>query len=173
MHRTFNGQIAAADNQRDLILTLRYGTGAGTQVQQTTLTRDQASANQTLLSTPQTGVIATALRLRPVRCPTLAAIAPWSYTNNTGADREFYLEFTQVGEGTPGVLRQHVHGFSALFYLRFLGLYGTHQRRHGASPAVCMPSCGRSRPVRLMGAFPALSTCIRSFLTPRWLTATM
>ena len=90
MHRTFNGQIAAADNQRDLILTLRYGTGAGTQVQQTTLTRDQASANQTLLSTPQTGVIATAAQAQAGPLPNAGGYSP--------------LELHQQYRSRPGVL---------------------------------------------------------------------
>ncbi|WP_439882918.1 T9SS type A sorting domain-containing protein [Pontibacter sp. MBLB2868] len=94
--------------QNDLILTLKYGSGAGTVVQTTTLVRDQTSVNHSTLlptigngkGTPQYGVIATPLEAQNgpnygVRTNGYNALA---YTNTTGVTNDFYLEFTQVGE---------------------------------------------------------------------------
>ena len=102
VHRTPTNQLAAGTNQRDLILTLRFGAGAGTAVQTTTLLRDVASANQVLLINTQNGVIDDAAQAQAGPLPTVGGYQPLSYTNITGADQDFYLEFTQLGEGTPG-----------------------------------------------------------------------
>ncbi|AII53766.1 hypothetical protein N008_17515 [Hymenobacter sp. APR13] len=94
-----------AQTQADLTLTLRYGAGVGTVVQATTLQRDAASPNQaTLLTTvngqPQAGVIATPAEAQAGPLPNAGGYQPLTYTNNTGAAQEFYVEFTQVGEET-------------------------------------------------------------------------
>ncbi|TGD81875.1 T9SS type A sorting domain-containing protein [Hymenobacter wooponensis] len=96
---------ATVRTQSDLILTLRYGSGAGTIVKTNTLLRDQASTNQsTLLTTvngqPQAGVIATAAQHAAGPLPNAGGYTPLVYTNDTGAAQEFFIEFTQVGEAT-------------------------------------------------------------------------
>ncbi len=101
--------IDANANKNDLVLTLKYGAGAGNLVQQTTLLRDQTSAYHSLLLTsvnnrPQAGVIATVEKLHngPNYGGKTNGYDALSYTNNTGAVQDFYLEFTQVGEATLG-----------------------------------------------------------------------
>jgi hypothetical protein len=84
----------------NLLLTLRYGTGAGTIVNQTKLLRDIASPNQAALLPDQPGVIATAAQHQngPSITPGDGGYEPLTYTNTTGATRDFYVEFTQEGE---------------------------------------------------------------------------
>ena len=98
VHRVLSG--FAPTNQADLVLTVKYGVGAGTQVQQTTLLRDQASVRQSALLTPQAGVIASAAENQAGPLPNAGGYTPLIYTNTTGADQDFYIEFTQVGEAT-------------------------------------------------------------------------
>ncbi|MFD2787185.1 T9SS type A sorting domain-containing protein [Hymenobacter rubripertinctus] len=95
---------AGSGNQNDLILTLKYNSGATeTQAQSTTLARNTGSSRQTeLLAAP--GVITNAAQVQAGPQVTGTASAstgynPLIYTNNTGADRDFWVEFTQVGEG--------------------------------------------------------------------------
>ncbi|GAA3975562.1 hypothetical protein GCM10022407_21390 [Hymenobacter antarcticus] len=92
-----NSRPESTTAQADLTLTLRYGVGAGTVVQTTTLARDQASTNQSLLL-PGAGVITTAQQAQAGPLPTAGGYAPLTYTNTTGSAQEFYIEFTQVGE---------------------------------------------------------------------------
>ncbi|QCR21942.1 T9SS type A sorting domain-containing protein [Pontibacter sp. SGAir0037] len=88
--------------QSNLILTLKYGTGAGTQVNTTTLTRNTNSTNQSSLNTGQNGVIGSTAQARngPNYGGRTNGYSAISYTNNTGVTHDFYLEFTQVGEST-------------------------------------------------------------------------
>ncbi|WP_305009824.1 T9SS type A sorting domain-containing protein [Hymenobacter mellowenesis] len=97
VHRNIRTGAAAAVVQSDLILTLRYGSGAGNVVQTTTLARNTASTNQALLLA-QNGVINTAAEALAGPQPNAGGYAPLVYTNTTGAALEFYIEFTQVGE---------------------------------------------------------------------------
>ncbi|UOQ53923.1 beta strand repeat-containing protein [Hymenobacter cellulosivorans] len=103
IHRINN--VNNTGNQNDVILTLKYGAGAGTQVQQTTLTRNTATANtgapiwQSLLNA-QRGVIDNAAQNRfgPSITAGDGGYNPLVYQNTTGADQDFYIEFTQVNE---------------------------------------------------------------------------
>jgi hypothetical protein len=110
VHRV-NNPITNA-NQRDLILTLRFGAGAGTVVQTTTLARDQASTTQSLLVDTQNGVIDNAAQAQAGPLPAAGGYQPLTYINNTGADQDFYLEFTQVNEGTDAVAFTNAQRFS-------------------------------------------------------------
>lgn len=99
--------IDANTDKSDLILTLKYGAGAGQLVQQTTLLRDQSSAYHSRLLTmvnsePQLGVISSVEKMHngPNYGGRTNGYDALSYTNNTGAVQDFYLEFTQVGEAT-------------------------------------------------------------------------
>ncbi|WP_169513154.1 T9SS type A sorting domain-containing protein [Hymenobacter aerophilus] len=89
-------------NYADLVLTVRYGAGDGTIVQQTTLARDQSSSNQAALNTEQDGVIAGASEAQAGPRPLAGATGyrPLTYLNNTGSTQDFFVEFTQVGEYT-------------------------------------------------------------------------
>ena len=86
----------------DLVLTVRYGAGDGTIVKQTTLNRDQSSADQALLDTNQDGVIATAAEVQagPRALAGATGYRALTYTNTTGGTQDFFVEFTQVGEYT-------------------------------------------------------------------------
>lgn len=86
----------------NLLLTLRYGAGAGTIVSQTKLLRDAASPSQAELLANQPGVIATAAQhlVGPSVTPGDGGYEPLTYTNTTGTTRDFYVEFTQEGEFT-------------------------------------------------------------------------
>ncbi|MFB9865382.1 hypothetical protein [Rufibacter immobilis] len=96
-------------NQGDLVITVRYAASssdvAGTIARQTTLLRNQSSTRQMLLNTNQAGVIATPAQA--LAGPTFTqsgttrnsgGYTPLLITNNTGADRDYWVEFTQVGE---------------------------------------------------------------------------
>ena len=94
---------AGSGNQNDLILTLKYNNGATeTQAQTTTLQRNTSSARQVALQSAA-GVIDDAAQAQAG--PRIAGTAsastgynPLTYTNTTGADRDYWVEFTQVGE---------------------------------------------------------------------------
>ncbi|MBC3541806.1 T9SS type A sorting domain-containing protein [Rufibacter sediminis] len=96
-------------NQGDLTITIRRAASSsdvtGILVQQTTLTRNQTSTRQMLLNTNQAGVIATPAQA--LAGPTFmqsgttrnsGGYSPLTVTNNTGADQDYWVEFTQVGE---------------------------------------------------------------------------
>ncbi|GAB2529101.1 hypothetical protein GCM10027189_04880 [Rufibacter soli] len=98
-----------ADNQSDLVITIKRATSstdvAGTLVQQTTLTRNTRSTKQMLLNTGQAGVIidasqANAGPIFSVNNVTYnsGGYTPLVVTNSTGADQDYWVEFTQVGE---------------------------------------------------------------------------
>ncbi|SMB99175.1 hypothetical protein SAMN00120144_0052 [Hymenobacter roseosalivarius DSM 11622] len=86
----------------NLLLTLRYGAGAGTIVSQSKLLRDLASPSQASLLANQAGVIATTAQhqIGPSVAAGDGGYEPLTYTNTTGATRDFYVEFTQEGEFT-------------------------------------------------------------------------
>ncbi|MGY2132495.1 T9SS type A sorting domain-containing protein [Hymenobacter sp. HD11105] len=86
----------------NLLLTLRYGAGAGTIVSQTKLLRDVASVSQATLLPNQAGVIANTAQhlVGPSVTAGDGGYAPLTYTNTTGATQDFFVEFTQEGEFT-------------------------------------------------------------------------
>lgn len=90
------------DANADLVLTLRYGSGAGTIVKQNTLLRSLTSSFE--LAAGQNGVIETPAQVTigPSRTAGDGGYRPLTYVNNTGAAQDFFLEFTQVGEFTNG-----------------------------------------------------------------------
>ncbi|MDO7850330.1 T9SS type A sorting domain-containing protein [Hymenobacter convexus] len=84
---------------QDLMITLRYGTGDGTIVDQKTLTRASTTTNTYQLLTTQAGVINS--YAQATAGPGVAnGYTPLTYTNNTGTTQDFFVEFTQVGEYT-------------------------------------------------------------------------
>ncbi|WP_073105371.1 T9SS type A sorting domain-containing protein [Hymenobacter daecheongensis] len=87
-------------NYKDLILTLRYGNGTpeGTIVKQNTLARNTTTTY--LLNTNQPGVIDDYAQAAAGPLPATGGYDPLVYTNNTGADQDFFIEFTQLGEYT-------------------------------------------------------------------------
>ncbi|UOQ73121.1 T9SS type A sorting domain-containing protein [Hymenobacter cellulosilyticus] len=85
-------------NYKDLVLTLRYGTGEGTIVKQNTLTRNATTSY--LLNTNQPGVIDDYAQAAAGPLPAAGGYDPLTYTNNTGTAQDFFIEFTQVGEFT-------------------------------------------------------------------------
>lgn len=94
-------------NQRDLVLTLRYGAGAGTIVKQDILRRDTGSPNHSMLRSGQAGVIETKAQVaNGPNIPTVRTngYEPLVYVNKTGRDQNFFVEFTQENEnGENGV----------------------------------------------------------------------
>lgn len=83
---------------QDLIITLRYGSGEGTIVNQNTLARASTSTNTYQLAT-QAGVIDS--YAQAAAGPGVAGgYVPLTYTNNTGEAQDFFVEFTQNGEYT-------------------------------------------------------------------------
>ncbi|MBF9141545.1 T9SS type A sorting domain-containing protein [Hymenobacter properus] len=89
----------AAAAYQDLMITLRYGTGDGTIVDQKTLTRASTTTNTYQLLTTQAGVINS--YAQATAGPGGAnGYVPLTYVNNTGATQDFFVEFTQVGEYT-------------------------------------------------------------------------
>ncbi|MBC6605859.1 T9SS type A sorting domain-containing protein [Hymenobacter sp. BT188] len=86
----------------NLLLTLRYGAGAGTIVSQNKLLRDPATPSQAGLLTNQAGVIANTAQheIGPSVTAGDGGYEPLTYTNTTGATHDFYVEFTQEGEFT-------------------------------------------------------------------------
>lgn len=108
VHRTIHDQTTA--NQADLVLTVRRPSAtdpAGIIVQQTTLTRNQNSTRHMLLNTNQAGVIDDASQSSIGPSYTWSGVArntggyqPLIITNNTGADQDYWVEFTQVGESS-------------------------------------------------------------------------
>ncbi|MGV3639281.1 MAG: hypothetical protein ACO1NZ_02105, partial [Adhaeribacter sp.] len=109
VHRAIHDQTTA--NQGNLTITVRR-TNAATGVDDAgysyavTLTRNTSSTRQMLLTANQNGVIDNATEA--ANGPNRGAIggkaaitngySPLSVTNNTGADQDYYVEFTQVGE---------------------------------------------------------------------------
>lgn len=92
-------------NQADLILTLKYD-DAGTEAiaVTNTLPRNTGSTRQSLLAVGP-GVINNAAQAAagPAVAGTASATTgynPLTYTNTTGAERDFWVEFTQMGEAT-------------------------------------------------------------------------
>ncbi|KUG08879.1 hypothetical protein ASU33_12215 [Solirubrum puertoriconensis] len=97
VHRIPIDPAATGVAQSDLVITLRYGAGAGQIVKQNVLSRDPSSVGQSTLLQQQ-GVINTAAEAFAGPQPTAGGYNALVYTNNTGAPQEFYVEFTQVGE---------------------------------------------------------------------------
>ncbi len=101
-------QTNAGGNQNDLILTLRYGSGAGTIARDDTLARDTGSSNHATLL-PQAGVIADhaeALAGPQIGGSPVGGYDPLSWTNSTDSALECFIEFTQVNEGSLGAARK-------------------------------------------------------------------
>ncbi|WP_139925252.1 T9SS type A sorting domain-containing protein [Hymenobacter sp. DG01] len=92
--------VLAGYTYKDLILTLRYGVGDGTIVQQTTLARNSTTTNTYQLRSGQAGVIDTYAQAAAGPSPAAGGYIPLIYTNNTGSTQDFFVEFTQVGEYT-------------------------------------------------------------------------
>ncbi|SNC76567.1 Por secretion system C-terminal sorting domain-containing protein [Hymenobacter gelipurpurascens] len=85
-------------NYKDLVLTLRYGTGDGKIVKQNTLARNPTTTY--LLGTNQAGVIDDYTQAAAGPLPATGGYQPLEYTNNTGTTQDFFIEFTQAGEYT-------------------------------------------------------------------------
>ena len=93
---------AGANIGRDLVVTVRYGTGVGTIGKQTTL----LTTGTTHVLQPQAGVINTPAEATagPKRNGfPVGGYNPLVYTNTTGAEQDFWIELNQVDE-TGGTL---------------------------------------------------------------------
>ncbi|UYZ60044.1 T9SS type A sorting domain-containing protein [Hymenobacter latericus] len=97
VHRIPIDPAATGVAQSDLVITLRYGAGAGQIVKQDVLARDPNSVGQSTLLQQQ-GVINTGAEAFAGPQPAAGGYNALVYTNNTGAAQDFYVEFTQVGE---------------------------------------------------------------------------
>ncbi|RFP66698.1 T9SS C-terminal target domain-containing protein [Hymenobacter lapidiphilus] len=139
----------------DLILTVRYGTGEGTIVKQTTLARDQTSTGQALLDENQDGVIATAVQAQQgpnSLSPT--GYRALSYTNNTGSTQDFFVEFTQTGEFTNAGSQT---GFNDLGNSAGTAFTGERRSEYDFWDFTVVGTDGQEKPGRLFSRFWAFT----------------
>ena len=166
MHYGVHRNLYVGGTFADLTLTVRYGGGDGTIVKQNTLTRDQNSAGQATLNTAQDGVIATAAEAQQgPRALSATGYRALTYTNNTGATRDFYVEFTQVGEFTDAGSQP---GFNDLKTSAGTAFTGERRSEYDFWDFTVVGTDGQEKPGRLFSRFWAFtagtSTGTNSFL---------